>query len=173
VARVLIVGCGCRGRLLGRLLAADGHAVRGTSRGHAGTLDIAAAGLEPWLGDPDRIASLTAALDAVTILCWLLGSARGDAASLAALHASRLERMLEEAVDTTVRGVVYEAAGSVHAGVLARGGELVGEASARWSIPTATIDHDPADHAGWLRAGKGAVDGLLGARGRYTRRRNT
>ena len=32
VARALIVGCGCRGRMLGQRLVEDGWAVRGTSR---------------------------------------------------------------------------------------------------------------------------------------------
>ena len=32
MARVLIVGCGCRGQALAAALLEDGHAVRGTTR---------------------------------------------------------------------------------------------------------------------------------------------
>jgi Trk K+ transport system NAD-binding subunit len=62
VARVLIVGCGCRGRVLARDLRAAGHAVRGTTRDAARTAAIAEAGVEPYVGDPDRIATLMEAL---------------------------------------------------------------------------------------------------------------
>ena len=78
MARVLLVGCGCRGRGLARALRADGHAVRGTTRDPAGREAIAAAGAQPWVGDPDRVASLTGALEGAALVCWLLGSARGE-----------------------------------------------------------------------------------------------
>ena len=91
VARVLIVGCGCRGRALGAR-AARRRARR--ARDHARprrAAAIEAAGAEPWVGDPDRlVGSLTRALDGVTVVCWLLGSARGDADGVAALHGPRL-----------------------------------------------------------------------------------
>ena len=79
MARVLIVGCGCRGQELARDLVAAGHAVRGTTRDPARTEAIAATGAEPYVGDPDRIGTLMDALAGVTILCWLMGSASGDA----------------------------------------------------------------------------------------------
>ena len=44
---------------------------------------------------------------------------------LAAIHGPRLERLLEEIVDTPVRGFVYEARGTVDRGLLARGGAIV------------------------------------------------
>src|SRR5436305_3474571 len=118
MARVLIVGGGCRGRVLGAGLGEAGHAVRITTRTEAGRAGIEAAGAECWVGTPDRVASLRYALDGVTILCWLLGTARGAAEEVAGLHGSRLEFMLSQIIDTTVRGVVYEAAGSVSSEVL-------------------------------------------------------
>ncbi|HEX5146304.1 MAG TPA: hypothetical protein VFV85_04720, partial [Conexibacter sp.] len=66
MARVLIVGCGCRGQALARELRARGHAVRGTTRDEAGRAAIEAAGAEAWIGDPDRIATISYALDGVT-----------------------------------------------------------------------------------------------------------
>jgi len=58
VARVLIVGCGCRGQALAREIVAAGHAVRGTTRDPARTEAIRVAGAEAYVGDPDRIGTL-------------------------------------------------------------------------------------------------------------------
>lgn len=164
MARVLIVGCGGRGQTLTRALRAQGHAVRGTTRAPldgARAAAIEAAGAEPWRGDPDRIATLTGALDGVTVLCWLLGSARGSGEQLAALHGPRLRMLLERTIDTTVRGFVYEAVGSVPTALLADGARTVLGACARSEIPCALLEVDPEQRDGWLRAALAAVDGLL------------
>ena len=101
MARVLIVGCGGRGQALARSLVEAGHAVRGTTR-DAGHLDaIAAAGAEPYVGDPDRIATLMEAIAGVTVVVWLLGTATGERAG--ELHAGRLRMLCEKLVDTPVR----------------------------------------------------------------------
>jgi predicted dinucleotide-binding enzyme len=164
MARVLIVGCGCRGQALARELRARGHAVRGTTRTPERRAAIAAAGAEVWIGDPDRIATISYALDGVTILCWLMGSARGTHEQLAALHGSRLKMLLERTIDTTVRGLVYEAAGSVDAALLAEGAATVRAACAYSEIPHALLEADPADHAGWLAAALARVEQLLAFR---------
>jgi nucleoside-diphosphate-sugar epimerase len=161
VARVLIVGCGCRGQALARALRAQGHAVRGTTRGETRRAEIEAAGVEVWVGDPDRIASISYALDGVTILCWLMGSALGDDEQLAALHGSRLSMLLERTIDTTVRGLLYEAAGSVDPTLLAAGAETVRAACSYSEIPHALLEADPADHDAWLAAALAAVGDLL------------
>src|ERR687886_641613 len=134
MARVLIVGCGCRGRALAGRLLADGHAVRGTTRDPARAPQIAATGAEVWVGDPARLATLSRALEAVTVVCWLLASARGDPDGIAALHQERLRSYLHEMVDTTVRGFVYEAAGTADPGLLERGRAIVEEAEAVWEL---------------------------------------
>src|SRR5919198_6684593 len=103
MARVLIIPCGCRGQALARELVAAGHVVRGTTRDPAKTAAIAAAGAEPYVGDPDRIGTLMDALAGVTVLVWLLGSVPDPD-----LHGGRLRMMFEKLVDTPVRGVVYE-----------------------------------------------------------------
>lgn len=161
MARVLIVGCGCRGQALARALAADGHAIRGTTRRPDGAAAIAAAGVEPYVGDPDRIGTLTYALDGTTIVCWLLGSATGGADAVAALHGSRLQMLLERSIDTTVRGIVYEASGSVAAETLQAGAETVRRACDYSEIPFAVLRADPADADAWLGAAHEAVIGLL------------
>jgi uncharacterized protein YbjT (DUF2867 family) len=161
VARVLIVGCGCRGQALARSLVESGHAVRGTTRSGERTGEIAAAGAEPFVGDPDRIATLMDALYGVTIVCWLLGSASGDPERVAALHDGRLRMLFEKLVDTGVRGVVYEAAGSAEAGALGRGEEIARDAHSRWLIPLEVLTVAPDDHGAWLGAAAGAVERLL------------
>lgn len=165
MARVLIVGCGCRGQALARALRARGHAVRGTTRTQARRAAIEAAGAEVWIGDPDRVATIHYALDGVTILCWLLGSAAGSEEAVAALHGSRLGMLLERTIDTTVRGVVYEAAGSVPGDVLAGGAAIVRGRCAYSEIPHALLTADPADgHDAWLAAALAAVEQLLAFR---------
>jgi uncharacterized protein YbjT (DUF2867 family) len=154
LARVLIVGCGCRGQALARELVGAGHAVRGTTRSDARTEAIAAAGAEPYVGDPDRIATLMDALYGVTILCWLMGSASGNPE----LHEGRLRMLFEKLVDTGVRGVVYEGAGSPGA---ERGQAIARDAHERWLIPLELLTVAPDDHPAWLRAAAGAVERLL------------
>jgi hypothetical protein len=157
------VGCGCRGRSLARALRAEGHAVRGTTREPAATAGLEADGIEPWVGDPDRIGTLTRALDGVTVACWLLGSATGKPETLAALHGPRLRSFCERVVDTTVRGLVYEAAGAVPAGLLAGGAEIAREAARTWEIPLGILAADPADRGEWLDAAERGVRELLDA----------
>jgi nucleoside-diphosphate-sugar epimerase len=162
VARVLIVGCGCRGQALARDLRAAGHAVRGTTRDPAHASVIAAAGADPYVGDPDRIATLMEALTGVTIVCWLMGTATGGPERVAALHDGRLRMLWEKLVDTPVRGVVHEAAGPLPPAVLARGRVVALAAHATWRIPLELLDADPADHERWRQAAGAAVARLLG-----------
>jgi hypothetical protein len=159
--RALIVGGGCRGLALARALVSSGHAVRAVTRRERALPAIEAAGAECWIGDPDVVGTLRYALDNVTVLLWLLGTARGEPDAVAALHGPRLRMMLDKTADTTVRGVVYEAAGSVAPEVLARGVEEVRRAHRTNEIPYALLEADPADRAAWLGAGLAAVDALL------------
>jgi uncharacterized protein YbjT (DUF2867 family) len=141
LARVLIVPCGCRGRELARELVAAGHAVRGTTRDPGRTEAIAAAGAEPYVGDPDRIGTLMGALTGVTVLCWLFGGVPDPD-----LHGGRLRMLFEKLVDTPVRGVVYEAA-------LPAGERIARDAAERWRIPVEVVP---------LGGARPAVDRLLG-----------
>jgi nucleoside-diphosphate-sugar epimerase len=159
--RCLIIGCGCRGRALADSLIAAGHAVRGTSRDSAGLGALDAAGVEPFVGDPDRVGTIVPALQQVSVACVLLGSAAGEPHRVAELHSSRLEMLLEKMIDTTVRGVVYEATGTVAPDVLRRGAELVAAACRRSRIPYALIDADQTDHAAWLTAARAAVERVV------------
>ena len=163
MARVLIVGCGCRGRRLARELATAGHVVRGTTRSVDGRAAIQAAGAEPWIGDPDRVGTLTGALDNVTVVCWLLASATGTEESLRELHGPRLRAFCERLVDTTVRGLVYEAAGAVDDTVLETGRGIVAEAARTWEIPVRTVESAPEDGDAWASAARAAVIELLAA----------
>ena len=156
---MLIVGCGCRGRELSWELRAAGHAVRGTTRAREHLAEIEAAGAEAVLADPDRLGTLMRELHGVSLVCWLMGSAEGGTAE--GLHGPRLQTLLERLVDTPVRGVVYEAAGSLAPELLAGGAAAVREASARWSIPAEVVEAEPGDREGWLGAMTAAVGRLL------------
>jgi uncharacterized protein YbjT (DUF2867 family) len=125
VARILIVGCGCRGQALARELLVAGHAVRGTTRDRRRLPDIEAAGADPFVGDPDRVGTLVPALAGVTVMCLLLGSATGSPEQLQALHSTRLDMLLQRAIDTTIRGILYEASGTVPEPTLTTGAALV------------------------------------------------
>jgi uncharacterized protein YbjT (DUF2867 family) len=163
VARILIVGGGCRGRRLAEELIAEGHAVRITTRGESGRGPIEAAGAECWIGTPDRLATLRGSLDGVTIACWLLGTARGPADELAALFTTRLELFLTQAIDTTVRGIVYEqGGGEVPADAAAEGDEIARRLTGANRIPAALLSQDPGDIERWLDEARAAVRTLLG-----------
>jgi nucleoside-diphosphate-sugar epimerase len=163
VARALLVGCGCRGRELGRGLRDDGWEVRGTTRDSGRIAEIEGAGIEPAVADPDRVGTVLDHVGDVSLVAWLLGSATGDADALAAIHGPRLERLLEELVDTPVRGFLYEGTGSVDAGLLREGRRVTARAADRWRIPVGVVDHDPADRDGWVRATRTDIHALLGA----------
>jgi hypothetical protein len=119
--------------------------VRGTTRDPARADAIAAAGAEPYVGDPDRVGTLMEALTGVTIVVWLLGSASGPGAE--ELHDGRLRMLCEKLVDTPVRGLVYEAAGSLPEQVLAGGVEVVERAAATWNIPVSVVRSTSTDDA--------------------------
>jgi uncharacterized protein YbjT (DUF2867 family) len=161
LARCLIIGCGCRGRLLARELIARGHSVRGTTRSETGLAAIEAAGAEAVLSDPDVVGTLVRSFEHVSVACVLLGSAEGAPVQLTALHGTRLDMVLARMLDTTVRGVVYEAAGSVDQDVLTAGAALVQERCEDSRIPYVLLRADPTDHRAWTAAAAGAVHSTL------------
>jgi hypothetical protein len=95
----------------------------------------------------------------VAVVFHLLGSAAGESEAVAAIHGPRLERLLEKIVDTPVRGVVYEAVGSLGPSVLDAGAELVRTASRAWRIPAEIVTTEPNDPAEWSQ---GMVELALG-----------
>jgi nucleoside-diphosphate-sugar epimerase len=157
LARVLIVACGCRGLALAAALGASGHAVRGTGRSPARALELEEAGVHGVTADPDRLGTLLPALAGVTAVCWLMGSAEDSPD----VHGPRLRSLMEHLVDTPVRGLVYESAGTVDVALLERGASIVREASQTWHIPVEIVDTHPASPEHWLEAMKAAVARLL------------
>ncbi|HEY1354822.1 MAG TPA: hypothetical protein VGF09_00765 [Solirubrobacterales bacterium] len=166
MARALIVGCGCRGRMLGARLLEDGWAVRGTSRRDDGLAAIRAAGIEPAVADPLWPGTILDLVADVALVVWLLGSAggdgEGDAAGARAVHGERLERLLERLVDTPVRGFLYEAAGTVEDDVLVAGRRAVEAASETWRIPAEAVAADASDPDRWVAEMGAAVGRLVG-----------
>jgi len=162
MARALIVGCGCRGRQLGKELLAAGWQVRGTSRAATGMDAIAAAGIEAAQADPDRVGTVLELVDDVAVVVWSLGSITGSAEQAAAVNGPRLERVLERVVDTPVRGFVYEGGGTAPPRALAAGAELVSDAGRRWHIPVAVVTTPPERRGDWTRDMAAAVRGVVG-----------
>ena len=164
MARVLIVEGADRGLRLAEALLADGHAVRATTNDPVQADAIEAVGGESLLGTPERLATLRGALEHVTVACWLLADV-DDPELASALHGPRLERFLGDAIDSTLRGFVYEAGGkAVSAEVLALGEHLVSETARLNSIPVALLTADPLDPDAWLVQARAAIWGLLEGR---------
>lgn len=157
MARALLVGCGCRGRMLGSALLADGWAVRGSTRG-AALVAIEAAGIEPVTADPDRLGTITELIGDVTVLVWLLGGAGAE------INGPRLESLLEKLIDSPVRGLAFEARGDADERTLEAAAERVEAWGERFRVPVAILGADPADHEAWAGAARVAINGLLGAR---------
>lgn len=160
MARALIVGCGCRGRELGALLAAEGWQVRGTTRTDEGEAAIAAAGLEPARADPDRVGSVLELVGDVTAVVWALGSAGGPPETVEAVNGPRLESFMEHLVDTPVRAFVYDGAGPAPADALARGERATRDAGRRWHLPVAVVAEP--DSRSWAPVAAATLNGLLG-----------
>ena len=156
MARVLIVGCGCRGQSLARELSAE-HAVRGTTRSPERLAAIETEGSDGVVADPDRLATIVPVLSGVSVVCWLMGTAAGSPE----VNATRLHTLLEHLVDTPVRGLVYEAAGTVEPALLDQGAHIVREASQKWHIRGEVVTADAAAHDEWLEAMKEAVGRTL------------
>jgi predicted dinucleotide-binding enzyme len=154
MARVLIVGCGCRGQALARALGAAGHAVRGTTRSAGRLPDIETAGAEALQADPDRLVTLMPAIEGVTVVCWLMGTADEPT-----LHAERLESMLEHIVDTPVRGLVYETGGVDRP----EGVAATERVATIYAMPVEVVDADPSHHDVWTAATAAAVQRVLSA----------
>ncbi len=138
---------------------AEGHTVRGTSRSAESLPDIEAAGAEAAVADPDRLGTLLPLLEGVSAVCWLMGTAE----PAEPLHGPRLRSLQEKLVDSPARGLIYEAAGSVDASLLAAGAAIVREVGETFRMPVAVVNEDPADADAWPAAMLRGVADVLGA----------
>jgi hypothetical protein len=136
-----------------------GHPVRGTTRDPARVPELETAGIEPAVGDPYRLATLMPHVANTSAMVWLMGSATGD--DVEALHRTRLQTVLERLVDSPVRGMAYEAVGTLPAGLLREGAAAVRKAGLVWQMPNVIVEHDPQDHDGWVTAMVAAVERVL------------
>jgi len=164
VARLLIIGGARHGLQLASEVAREGHATRIVTRSAERRASIEDAGAECWIGDPDRLATLRGALEGVTIACWLLGSVAGTQEQVRALHGPRLRSFLGQAIDTTMRGFIYEAAGSAPAEILAEGERIAREECTLNVIPLAVLRTAPSEETSWQEESLTAVRALLDGR---------
>ncbi len=126
-----------------------------TTRSEDGRGRSRRSGAECWVGTPDRLATLRGALDGVTSPAGCWGRRRGLPSSSAELHGTRLEFFLTQAIDTTVRGILYEAAGarSYPSRRSPAGEQLARRMTELNQIPLACLAVDPADTDAWVACG--------------------
>jgi len=155
VARVLIIGGDARAAALASALIERGYAVRAV-----GVADLPP-GVERFDADPERPGTLKSALEQVTIACWLFGSDERDQERVETLNAARLERFLHQTIDSSVRGLLYEAAGSAGEELLARGLATVREFAQQNAIPLAVLACDAREAQQWLAEALEAVTSLV------------
>ena len=118
---------------------------------------------EAALADPDLLGTLLPLLEGVSVVCWLMGSADGPADSVAALHGPRLVSLLAKLVDTPVRGLVYEGAGTVAAPLLSEGGVIARAAAVTYRMPVQVVEQSPEDAPAWVAGMRSAVGCVLSA----------
>jgi hypothetical protein len=70
--------------------------------------------------------------------------------------------LLSKMIDSTVRGIVYEAAGQVPAAILDRGARRVRAFCEDSRVPYVLLDSARAEHAAWLGEAVAAVESVLG-----------
>ena len=143
--RLLVLGATSdRALALAQTFTAEGHAVRAVTPDEADRARIEATGAECWIGTPDVVGTIRLGFDNVTLVLHLLGASDDED-----LHGSRLHMLLERTIDTTVRGVVYEAG---------RGREVLERMTSFNEIPARVVDHG-AD--GWDELTRQAIADLL------------
>lgn len=133
--------------------------MRGTTRDPQRLAELEAAGIEAVVADPYGLATLMPHVANTSAMVWLMGSAVGE--DVEAFHRTRLQTVLERLVDTPVRGLVYEAAGTLPHSLFAEGAAAVRKASLTWQMPTAIVAADPDDHDAWRAAMIAGVEEVL------------
>jgi hypothetical protein len=120
--------------------------------------------VEPVQADPDRVVTLVPAFEHATVAFILLGSAHGAPEAVQALHGTRLEMLLTKMLDTTIRGIVYQAAGSVEPEVLAGGADRVRATCEDSRIPYSLLHRDPQEGQAWRAEALEAIAVILAHR---------
>ena len=82
---------------------------------------------------------------------------------------ARYHELLERMLDTTVRGVVYQAAGILDPALLRAGADRVRHGCERSLIPYELLGSDPAAGEGWIADAVGAIERALLGRDQYAR----
>ncbi len=111
--RVLIIGCGYLGRRLGGELLRAGYRVCGMTRSEEHAKAIAAAGIEPAIGDVTIPHTLPPAFADGTIVYHMLGGMRGTPEELRRLHVEGTRNVLQ-ALPPSVRRYIYVSSTAVY-----------------------------------------------------------
>ena len=96
------------------------------------------------------------AIEGVALIYWLLGTV-----ATPELHGPRLERLLEEIVDTPVRALVYELNEALEPAAAAAAFEALRAANERWRIPFEVVAAERGTGA-WLDGMTASAAELVG-----------
>lgn len=110
---MLVIGCGYLGRRLGAELRRAGYRVRGMTRSKEHAKAIAAAGIDPVIGDVTRPETLPGALAGVAIVYHMLGGMRGTPEKLRRLHVGGTRNVLA-ALPPSARRYLYVSSTAVY-----------------------------------------------------------
>lgn len=114
MSRILIIGCGYRGKRLARRLLERGCSVRGLTRSAEHAAALANIGVEPVLGDVTQPESLQGIGDGVDAVYHLMGSMSGSDEQLQHLHVDGTRNVLAALSGVTLRRYVYESSTAVY-----------------------------------------------------------
>jgi nucleoside-diphosphate-sugar epimerase len=136
--KVLIVGCGYRGRRLAQRLQAEGCTVRGMTRSPEHAARLADLNIQPVIADVTQPETLGGIGEGVDTVYHLMGSMGGDDTALYARHVTGTKNLLYALAGVKLSRYIYESSTAVY-----------GQTEGEWIDETAPLE--PSSNMGKLR----------------------
>jgi nucleoside-diphosphate-sugar epimerase len=134
IKKILIVGCGYRGKRIAVRLIAQGYAVRGMTRSAEHAAALSALGIEPFIADVTKPATLDGIGEGVDAVYHLMGSMSGNDTQLQQLHVDGTRNLLNALNISKLQRYIYESSTAVYGQI---SGEWIDETAPR--APASTI----------------------------------